>query len=82
MFSLGALGLSDEGVLIAGAPAFEGEFELDMMLEGRARQVARKLAERVSALRTLKIVAQAPPTRTSLPWSSTPALTTISVARH
>ena len=49
-FTLGALSLSVEGVLVAGAPAFEGEFELDRMLEGRARQVARKLAERVCGL--------------------------------
>ena len=55
MFSLGALGLSDEGVLIAGAPAFEGEFQLDMMLEGSARQVAHKFAERFSGSRTFKI---------------------------
>ena len=73
-FSLGALGLSDEGVLIAGAPAFEGEFQLDMMLEGGARRVAHKFAERFSGSRTFKILGAGSPHADELALGFDPGL--------
>lgn len=61
MFSYAALAVSDDERLVAGAPAFRGDFPLDMMLEGRSQKFANWLGSHFPRLRTLAVMGAGSP---------------------
>lgn len=61
MFSFAALGVFNAETLIAGAPAFRGDFRLDMMLEGRSRQLANWLGAQFPRFRDLAVMGAGSP---------------------
>lgn len=55
MFEFSALGVCDGDTLVAGAPLFRTDFRLDMMLEGRMRSMAERIAHRFPGLAKLPV---------------------------
>ena len=76
MFEFSAVGVFDGETLVAGAPAFRTDFRLDMMLEGRSRQLAEWVGRRFPWLVNLAVMGAGSPHSDELSLVLDPGLET------
>ena len=74
MFEFSAIGVLDGETLVAGAPAFRTNFRLDMMLEGRSRNVADRIGRWFPRLMNIAVMGVGSPHSDSLSLAIDPAL--------
>src|SRR5262245_64715073 len=74
MFEFSAIGVLDSETLVAGAPAFRTNFRLDMMLEGRSRNLADWVGRRFPRLINIAVMGAGSPHSDDLSLAFDPAL--------
>src|SRR5262245_55457408 len=74
MFEFSAIGVLDGETLVAGAPAFRTDFRLDMMLEGRLRNLADWGGRRLPRLMNIAVMGVGSPHSDNLSLAIDPAL--------